>query len=83
MKRLVQIDPTTHTQSTICTFELVDDKVVAAPASALEQRSYLQKLLFGSKRLTPADGVDYYDALSSVRGSYYFVEEVPATEATE
>jgi hypothetical protein len=77
MKQLVILDPETYKRDRVlCTFELVDDKVVVEPAEAL-QRPHIAKVAFGSQLLTPADGKAYYDALSSLRGSYYFVEEVP------
>jgi hypothetical protein len=83
MKRLIQLDPETYKPSgVICTFTLVGDKVEVSPESALEQPQ-IATLIAGSKKLTPANGAAYYKALGSLRGSYFFVEEVPDEVAAQ
>jgi hypothetical protein len=84
MKRLVQVDPETYKPAgVVCTFELVGDKVEVVPADGLDRWRNVAELVLGSEILTPSDGKAYYDALGSIRGSYFFVEEVPETEATK
>lgn len=82
MKQLVQIDPETYERmGVICTFALEDDQVVVSPESALKQRPHLAKLAYGGEFLTPEDGAAYYDVLErALRGSYFFVEEVPSED---
>jgi hypothetical protein len=76
VKRLIELDPESYEPlRTVCTFELVGDRVIVRPETALE-KSYIRTIVSGARLLTPDDGRAYYDALVRLRGSYYYVEDV-------
>ena len=73
MKTFVTRNPETDEETDVCTFDLVNGKVVIEPPTALNGRRFLAEVASAHGVLTPSDGAAYYAALSGVRGSFYYV----------